>query len=142
MLINVPGSSTGHDSIVEKTRELCGAIVLHPSFARMQARIQAFVNDPNVQRKYAEVNDRGERLHHLQAQGLPLDPGEVTEFQKLRENLLRDPIAAGFLEAQEEMQKIQRSIQEQVALTFELGRVPAAEDLSGGSCGSGCGCHH
>jgi hypothetical protein len=30
-----------------------------------------------------------------------------------------------------------------VSKTLELGAVPSAEDLAeGGSCGSGCGCHH
>jgi hypothetical protein len=39
------------------------------------------------------------------------------------------------------MQKIQRSIQDYVSHTFELGRVPKPDEISGGSCGSGCGCH-
>src|SRR5262245_12111200 len=142
MLI-VPGSTgTGqHDTIVEKTRELCGTIAGHPTFQRIQEKVQAFFQDEKVVQSYREVNDRGEYLHHKRMQGEALDDKEVQEFEKLREELLKDPLAIGFLEAQEEMQKIQRSIVDQVAKTFELGRVPTPEELSGGSCGSGCGCH-
>jgi hypothetical protein len=40
------------------------------------------------------------------------------------------------------MQHIQDEVNQFVSKTFELGRVPSAEDLEGGSCGPGCGCHH
>ena len=142
MLLNVPSSAAKHDAIVEKTRELCGTIVLNPSFIRIQERVQAFLKDEKSVQKYQEVNDRGEYLHHKQAQGATLDPKEVEEFEKLRDELLKNPKATAFFEAQEEMQKIQQSIHEYVSQTFELGRVPKPEELSGGSCGSGCGCHH
>ena len=38
--------------------------------------------------------------------------------------------------------KIQESVMSYVTKTFELGRVPAAEDFDSGSCGTGCGCAH
>jgi cell fate (sporulation/competence/biofilm development) regulator YlbF (YheA/YmcA/DUF963 family) len=142
MLINVPGSTLKHDAIVEKTRELCGTIVSHPTFVRIQERMQAFFQDEKAVQKFREVNDRGEYLHHKQAQGESLGAEEVEEFEKLRQELLKNPLATGFLEAQEEMQKIQRSILDHVSQTFELGRVPKPEEISGGSCGSGCGCQH
>ena len=143
MLINVPGAETKHDAIVEKTRELCATIAGHPTFASIQQRLQAFLRDERSVAKYQELNDRGESLHHQQMQGVELKPDEVEAFEKLRSELLGNPLATGFLEAQEEMQKIQRSVQDHVSQTFELGRVPRPEELSGGGgCGSGCGCHH
>ena len=59
-----------------------------------------------------------------------------------REALLGNPVARGFLDAQEELNSIQESIQSHVAKTLELGRLPQPEDFEGGSCGHGCGCHH
>jgi hypothetical protein len=56
--------------------------------------------------------------------------------------LLKNPVATGFLDAQEELHAMQSFIQKHVAKTLELGRLPAAADLEEGSCGSGCGCHH
>ncbi len=142
MLLNASGASLQHDAIVEKTRELCQTIVLHPTFIRIQERVQAFLRDEKTVEKYQALNDRGEYLHQMQMQGVPLVPKEVEEFEGLREELLKNPLAMGFLEAQEELQKIQRSIQDHVSKTFELGRVPKPDELSGGSCGSGCGCQH
>jgi DNA-binding GntR family transcriptional regulator len=47
------------------------------------------------------------------------------------------------MDAQEEMQQIKQQITKQISKTLELGHLPSEEDLSeGGSCGSGCGCHH
>jgi hypothetical protein len=39
------------------------------------------------------------------------------------------------------MHKMQDSVSKYVSKTLELGRVPAAEEMESGSCGSGCGCH-
>jgi hypothetical protein len=40
-----------------------------------------------------------------------------------------NPVASGFLDAQEELHAIQNSIQKQITKTLELGRLPTAEDL-------------
>ena len=66
---------------------------------------------------------------------------EVAEFEKSREAFFNNPIAKGFVDAQQQMHKMQDSVSKYVSKTLELGRVPAAEDLESGSCGSGCGCH-
>jgi hypothetical protein len=49
-------------------------------------------------------------------------------------------VAKGFLDAQNEMHVLQHGVQRVVNRTFELGRVPAQEDLQ--DCGGGCSCHH
>ena len=73
--------------------------------------------------------------------GQPLAPAEISEFEKSRETLLKNPVVTGFLDAQEELQAIQSSIQKRISKTLELGRLPVAADLEEGSCGTGCGCH-
>jgi hypothetical protein len=67
---------------------------------------------------------------------------EIGEFERQREAMLSNPVARGFLDAQEALHNLQESIQTQVSKTLELGRLPAPEDMESGSCGSGCGCHH
>jgi hypothetical protein len=54
---------------------------------------------------------------------------------------LNNPVARGFLDAQEELQQVQQSVHKYIKKTLELGRMPAEEDLAEGSCGHGCGCH-
>jgi hypothetical protein len=67
---------------------------------------------------------------------------EIADFEKHRDELLKNPAARGFLDAQEELHQLQHSIQKQVSKTIELGRLPAEADFKEGSCGHGCGCHH
>jgi hypothetical protein len=56
---------------------------------------------------------------------------------------MSNPIARGFLDAQEEMAKVQQTIHQYVSKTLELGKIPSDEDLNGGSCGhDSCGCSH
>jgi hypothetical protein len=71
-----------------------------------------------------------------------LDGREIAAFDSERDAFLNNPVAKGFIDAQEEMQDLQQEVQQFVNKTFELGRVPSEEDLQGGSCGHGCGCHH
>ena len=79
-------------------------------------------------------------LQHKQQMGLPMSAEEITEFEKNRDALVNNPIARDFLDAQQAMQKVQESVGQYVAKTFELGRPPSEEDFHG--CGSGCGCSH
>ena len=85
--------------------------------------------------------EKGDALQHRQQTGMPLDNAEIAEFEKNRESLLNNPVAANFLTAQQQMHKIQESVMQYVSKTFELGRVPEPEDFPAESCGSGCGCH-
>jgi len=85
--------------------------------------------------------EKGEALQQKQQMGMPLSNDEIDEFQKYRETLVNNPIAKAFLDAQQEMHKVQESVGQYVAKTLELGRMPTSDDLSGGSCGHGCGCH-
>jgi hypothetical protein len=70
-----------------------------------------------------------------------LAPDEIAAFEKDRDALLKNPVAVGFLDAQEEMHDLQHSVKKMVSKTVELGRIPTADDLAE-SCGNGgCGCH-
>jgi hypothetical protein len=65
---------------------------------------------------------------------------EITDFEQQRETLLNNPVARGFLDAQDELRQVQDSIRKYVTKTLEIGRVPEAEDFD--SCGAGCSCGH
>ena len=128
--------------IEEKTRELCQTIVDQPEMASIRRRIDAFMADAAARGQYETVMTKGNSLHEKQHNGQTLDGVEIADFEKHRDELLKNPAARGFLDAQEELHTLQHSIQKQVTKTFELGRVPTEADFEEGSCGSGCGCHH
>jgi cell fate (sporulation/competence/biofilm development) regulator YlbF (YheA/YmcA/DUF963 family) len=128
--------------IEEKTRELCQTLVAQPEMLAIRKRIDTFMADTSARSQYESLMGKGQTLHEKQHNGQPLAPAEVSDFETSRETLLKNPVASGFLDAQEELHAIQNSIQKQITKTLELGRLPTAEDLDEGSCGHGCGCHH
>lgn len=144
-------SLSAYDSpILIKTRELCAQIVEDPRYVGLLGQIETFLDDDNARLMYQSVHQRGEELHHKQHSGIELSASEIREFEEAREALLDNPVATAFLEAQSELEQLQRTIRKHINLTLELGRVPTAEDLeesSGGGCcggggGGGCGCSH
>jgi cell fate (sporulation/competence/biofilm development) regulator YlbF (YheA/YmcA/DUF963 family) len=134
---------TENDAVVEKTRELCQAILDQPNMTSIRGRIDAFMADEKSQAQYESVVTKGKALHEKQQTVVPLSGEEIADFEKHRESLLSNPVARDFLDAQEELHQIQESIQKHVSKTLELGRMPNQEDFGDGSCGHhDCGCQH
>jgi len=133
--------TTTQDTVQQKTLELCQAIVEQPEFQEMRRQIDAFMRDESAKSQYQSVLEQGEMLQHKQQMGSPLSNDEIAAFEKDRDAFVKNPVARGFLDAQQQVQRVQESVGQLVAKTFELGRVPTDDDLAGGNCGSGCGCH-
>ncbi len=130
------------DAITTKARELCEAIVGQPGFADLRAKLDAFMSDELLKFQFQLVNQKGEILAMKQNSAMPLDGAEISEFEKLRDEFLANPVARNFLDAQNEMTRIQTTVGNFLNKTFELGRVPTDQDLDDGSCcnSGGCGC--
>ena len=129
-------------AIVQKTRELCQAILEQPEVIALRQKIDAFTNNDEARGDYDSLVTKGQTLQQKQHAGLALTDMEIKDFELHREAFLGNPIARDFLDAQEEMQKLQKTVSQYVSKTFELGRVPEENDLESGCCGGGgCGCH-
>ena len=135
-------TTTEENAVTEKTLELCSTILAQPNMGDIRQRIDAFMADDKSRAQYEALMMKGQALNEKQQRALPLSGEEISDFEKHREELLNNPVARGFLDAQEALHDIQESVQKYVAKTLELGRVPTEEDMGGGSCGHGCGCHH
>ena len=129
------------NSIVQKTRELCQSILEHPDFQSVRRNIDAFMADEKARQDYESLVERSEELNHKQHQGVQLSEQEINDFKSQRERVVNNPLAANFIRAQQEMHGIQEQVNKYLSKTMELGRVPSEDDLAGGSCGEGCGCH-
>jgi cell fate (sporulation/competence/biofilm development) regulator YlbF (YheA/YmcA/DUF963 family) len=130
------------DAVRQKTLELCETIVNQSQFQSIRQRVETFMADSRAQQQYHSLNEKGRALHERQHEGMPLDAREIAAFDSERDAFLSNPVAKGFIDAQEEMHELQQGVQQMVTKTFELGRIPSEEDLQEGSCGQGCGCHH
>jgi len=128
-------------SILDKTKELCQSILDHPDFQSIRRDIDTFMGNDGAKEQYQALVEKSEELNHKQQQGVRLTQDEITAFETQRERVVSNPVASNFIKAQQEVHGIQESVNKYLSKTLELGRVPTAEDLDGGSCGSGCGCH-
>ena len=129
--------------ITEKTRELCQAILDQPDMVSARERIQNFIGDDKAKKQYEGLMAKGQALQQKQQRSEQLSGDEISAFEKEREAVLENPVARGFLEAQEEMHHVHQSINQYVSKTLELGRLPTEADFeSEGGCGDGCGCGH
>lgn len=128
-------------AVIVKTKELCAQIASDPSFLKLQANVERFLNDDSARLQYQSVHERGEELHHKQHAGVELGAAEIREFESARDALFENEIARDFLSAQRELEGLQKLIGKFVGATIELGRVPSAEDLEdkGGCCGGSGG---
>ena len=129
-------------AVLQKTKELCQAILDQPNMQSIRKRIDAFMGDEKSRTQYDDLVAKGQALQQKQQMSMPLSDKEINEFEQQRESVFSNPVARNFLDAQEELHNVQESIHQYVNKTLELGRMPTDEDLSGGGCGHGCGCHH
>jgi cell fate (sporulation/competence/biofilm development) regulator YlbF (YheA/YmcA/DUF963 family) len=134
-------SSIENEMLVQKTRDLCQAIVEQPEFKQIRERIDAFMANSEVQAQYQELTELGGTLRQKQQMGMSTDGPEFEQFEQKRQAFLGNPVANGFLEAQEHMHQMRETVNRYVTRTFELGRLPSSEDFQSCSCESGCGCH-
>jgi cell fate (sporulation/competence/biofilm development) regulator YlbF (YheA/YmcA/DUF963 family) len=133
---------TQESTITLKTKELCQAILDQPNLRSARQRIDAFMADEKARAQYDGVMAKGQALQQKQQRSVPLTGDEISSFEKERDALLNNPVARGFLDAQEELHQVHESVNQYVAKTLELGRVPGETEMESGNCGHGCGCDH
>ena len=132
--------------VIEKTKELCNVLVNQASFKELQAQIQDFMDSSEVQEMYKGLGDKQGILQQKQEAGMPLTDEEIADFNKDREAVLANPVAKGFIDSQQSMKDLQKTLTAYLSLTFELGRCPTADEVDesqnasgGGCCGGGGG---
>ena len=137
-------------AVMAKVNEMCEAIAQDIEFLALQGQIERFLSDDAAKLQYQSVHEKGEELHQKQHAGVELAETEIKGFEDARDALMENEIARDFMEAQQNLQTLQKTIGKYIGMTLELGRVPEAEDLEGGGggggcCGGGggesCGCH-
>jgi cell fate (sporulation/competence/biofilm development) regulator YlbF (YheA/YmcA/DUF963 family) len=133
-------TQTDDSPVLQKTLELCEVILAQPEFGAMRRQLDDFMANDAAQSAYRNLSEMGAALREKHHQGAPPTPAEVETFEQQRQEFLADPVARGFLEAQQAMQDVRDTITRYVTRTFELGRKPTAEDFNSCGCGSGCGC--
>jgi cell fate (sporulation/competence/biofilm development) regulator YlbF (YheA/YmcA/DUF963 family) len=133
---------TMEDTVMQKTRELCQSLLDLPAMQQLRQRIDSFMGDEQSRTQYEGLVNKGQALQQKQQMSMPLTGEEIADFEHHRDALMNNPVARGFIDAQEELHNVQHSIHQFVSKTLELGRMPTDDDLNGGGCGGGCSCGH
>jgi len=130
-------------SVMEKTKDLCAAIVEHPDFRLLQEKVEVFLGDESARLQFQSVQERGQDLHQKQHAGMELSEAEIRDWEAAREELTNNRVVRSFLQARQELEGVQKMIGSYVGMTMELGRVAEPEDFAaeeGGCCCGGGGC--
>ncbi len=131
---------TNYSPVLDKLRELCQTVIDQPSFEQITAHIRAFEQDPKAREQYNTVCDLQDIMRDKEQQGVPLTDDDIDEYEREREALFNNPVAAGFIQAQQQIHRVHETVSQYVQKTFQLGRVPNDDDFQSGSCGPRCGC--
>jgi cell fate (sporulation/competence/biofilm development) regulator YlbF (YheA/YmcA/DUF963 family) len=131
---------TEQSTVLQKTIELCQTILDNPEMRSIRGRIDTFMADEAARAQYEGLVSKGQELQEKQQRSMPLSGEEISAFEQERESLLNNPVARGFIDAQEELHEVKETIHKYVNRTLELGRVPTEDDMN--SCGHGCSCSH
>jgi cell fate (sporulation/competence/biofilm development) regulator YlbF (YheA/YmcA/DUF963 family) len=128
-------------AIEEHLKTLCAAIAEDEDVVSAREDAEAFLADESavsIYREAARLSHEFEGKHHS---GEPITDADRTAFAAARSRAEANPLVVRFSEAQGVLQEVANLVNSYVTKTLEKGRVPTAKELSGGSCGSGCGCH-
>jgi cell fate (sporulation/competence/biofilm development) regulator YlbF (YheA/YmcA/DUF963 family) len=117
-----------------KIRELCQTLVDHQDFTTMCGSIKAFMEDEKAKFEYQMLNEMGGMLQQKQSMGAEITEEESGKFESLRDSFTQNKAAMEFMSTQERLQKMQDHILRHVQKTFEVGRVPTAEEMEEGMC--------
>ena len=78
--------------IKQSTEQLCESIVSQDGFPELYKKIEAFISDEKLKYEYEMLNQRGTLLQQKQEAGLDITEEEIADFEKLREELLGNPV--------------------------------------------------
>lgn len=123
--------------IMLKTLELCTAVVEQPEFTVLQNKVETFLGDDAARLQYQSVHESGDALNQKQRAGVELSDAEISEFEQAREELLKNDVVTGFMDAQRDLQGIQSTISKYIGMTMELGKVPTEEEMNAANSDGG-----
>jgi cell fate (sporulation/competence/biofilm development) regulator YlbF (YheA/YmcA/DUF963 family) len=136
--------------ILSATTALCDAIANAQPVVAAKARIGLFFQNPEASKLFEEVNSYGEELRNKHLAGMPPTEEEIAHFDELREAVVKNDLARGFLEARGTIESICQLISRHVGLAIDLGRAPTEEEVAdsikrdqemSASCSCGGDCH-
>ena len=136
MTMIIGESSSTEADYIAKAKVLCQSLLDDPGLKEVFGAIDRFMENDEAKELFSEMQTKGESLQMKQQSGVELTAGEVEEYNKIRDKMLENEVANGFVKAQESIQSIHQTLGSWVSLVFENGRMPTDEEFEG-HCGPG-----
>ena len=126
-------------AVIDKTKELCQAIIEEPAFKELWTKVESFISNESAKSQYEALLMKQNQLHQKQRQGMGLTREDIQDFELQRDKLYENPVAMDFIVTQQELERVQQTVNQYVNLTLELGRIPSEGDIVAASGCSTCG---
>ena len=129
------------EPVEAKTLELCQTLVQDPEFSGLFQKVDRYLADAGAQFQLGQFQEVSQLLQHKHSMGAELSAEEIAQYEGMRQAVMESEIIREFVGAQEKIELIQDQIHRFLMKTFQVGRVPTAEDFFEETCESDCGCH-
>ena len=129
------------------TSALADAFAQSQKVVAAKARIGLFYQNPEATDLFRRVNEYGEELRNKHMAGMPPSEEEIAKFDKLRQDVIDNPLCKGFLEARQELDTLLGTVNQYLCLAIDKGRAPTDEEVAESmeqqasatcSCGGNC----
>lgn len=130
-------------NLLEATTALCNLLSNSQQVIAAKARIGLFFQNPEATKLFEEVNSYGEELRNKHLAGMPPTEEEIAKFDGLRQSVMENELAVGFLEARQSIDGILSTISQYLGMSIDLGRAPTEEEVANArkaSASCSCGC--
>lgn len=132
--------------LVTLTRALADAFAQSQKVVSARARVGLFYQNPEATDLFRKVNEYGEELREKHLAGMPPSEEEISKFDKMRQDVVDNPLCRGFLEARQELDNLLSTVNQYLCLAIDKGSAPTdeevaesmAEQMSACSCGGHC----
>ena len=137
--------------VAKLAMELASAFAQSQKVVSAKARIGLFYQNPAATDLFRKVSEYGETLRNKHMEGMPPSESEIAEFDKLRQDVVNNPLCKGFLEARQELDEMLAVVNQYMVMAIEKGTAPTDEEVAdamtqqmsscscGGHCGGDCG---
>ena len=112
------------------TINLASAFAKCQKIVSAKARIGLFYQNPEATELFRKVSEYGEGLREKSMAGMQPSQEEIAKFDEMRQNVVGNPLCAGFLEARQEIDELLATVNQYLCMAVEHGSAPTDEEVA------------
>jgi cell fate (sporulation/competence/biofilm development) regulator YlbF (YheA/YmcA/DUF963 family) len=130
--------------IKDQITDLCQTIIQDSKIKADRAKLEAFQNNPRAKEIYQEYSNLLVELDDKKEAGKTITAAEESRIVAIEDKLDSDPVAAAFMEANNDLHELGEYIQVALSKAINQGRLAKSEDFTNENdcCHEGNCCNH